>query len=319
MLDAIRFTRGAVAKKDYVAELTHFHIEAGRITGFNGIMGLSAPIDLDITARPKATVFANAVAKCEGTISMHMTAAGRMSVKSGKFRALVDCLPDDGVTITPAVPEGTDIDVGPAFMQAIRAIEKYQGIDASRPWAMGVLFTNQSVMATNNVIFVEYWHGHQFPFDMNIPSVAVKELLRINEDPIRVTATEHSATFHFEGERWLKTQLVAQPWPEQAKGLLDRAFDYEDVPPDLWEALQTIKPFLDKDERIHFKDGGISTSPTDELGAHFEVEGIKEGPCFSFKVLQLLEGATRIDFTPHPAPCGFLANGMRGMFLGLRQ
>lgn len=317
MLKSIKFVRGAVAKKDYVAELTHFLIKDGRITGFNGIMGLSSPIDIDLDARPKATTFANAITRCEDTISLHMTKAGRLSINSGKFRALVDCIDDDHTAI-PTVPDGHEIDVGPAFMDAVRAVERFQGVDASRPWAMGILFHNQSVLATNNVVFVEYWHGHMMPFDMQIPAVAVKELLRINEDPIRVTATESTITFHYDGDRWLRTSLIAQGWPDNAIGLLDRSFNYGSVPEGLFDGLQTLKPFLDKDERIHIRDGQISTSAVDEIGAHYEVPELVGTQCYPFKVLAMLDQATAIDFTPYPAPCGFLADGMRGMFMGLR-
>lgn len=317
MIEAVRFVRGAVAKKDYIAELTHFLIENGRITGFNGIMALSSPIDIDLNARPKATTFANALNKCEDTITMHMTKAGRLSIGSGKFRALVDCV-DNDVALTPVVPEGWEIDVGPKFMDAIRATAKYQGVDASRPWAMGLLFTGQSVMATNNVVFVEYWHGHMMPFDMIIPTVAVNELLRINQDPVRVTATANSITFHFADDRWLRTQLVSTGWPEKATTLLDRGFDYKPVPPDLFEGLQAVKPFLDKDGRVHFLGDELSTSQVAEIGAHYQVDGLPKGHCYAFKVLELLEGATAIDFDPFPQPCGFLADGMRGMFLGMR-
>ena len=317
MINDVKFVRGAVAKKDYIAELTHFRITEGRITGFNGIMALSSPLDLDLDANPKATTFANALNKCEDTISIHKTPTGRLSIKSGKFRALVECL-DDEYTSTPVAPEGVDIDVGPSFMQAIRAVAKFQGIDASRPWAMGVLFINQSVMATNNVVFVEYWHGHQMPFNMNIPTVAVNELLRINQDPVRVTATESSITFHFENDRWLRTQLVTTGWPEKATQLLDREFNYKPMPAEFFTGLTTIKPFLDADGRVHFKDGQLSTSPADEIGANYEIEGLPDGQCYPYKVLELLEGATAVDFDPCPAPCGFLADGMRGMFLGLR-
>lgn len=317
MIDAVKFVRGAVAKKDYVAELTHFKIEDRRITGYNGVMALSSPIDIDLNVSPKATVFANALNKCEDTISLHMTKAGRLSLRSGKFRALIDCV-DTEASVLPTVPEGWEIDVGAQFMDAIRATARFQGIDASRPWAMGLLFTGQSVMATNNVVFVEYWHGHQMPFDMIIPTVAVNELLRINQDPVRVTATENNVTFHFEDDRWLMTQLIAVAWPEKATTLLDRDFDYKPFPEDFFEGLQTIKPFLDKDGRVHFLGDEMSTSQVDELGAHYDVPGLPEGHCYPFKVLELLEGVTAVDFDPFPAPCGFLAPGMRGMFLGLK-
>jgi DNA polymerase III sliding clamp (beta) subunit (PCNA family) len=317
MIEAIRFVRGAVAKKDYVPELTHFHIAQGRITGFNGIMALSSPIELDVDARPQATTFANAVMKCDDAeaVSIHMTKAGRLSLNSGKFRALIPCI--DADFSMQEVPDGQDIDVGPEFMNAIRAVEKFQGIDASRPWALGILFHKQSTFATNNVVFVEYWHGHQMPFDMQIPTVAVKELLRINQTPIRVTASQNYIKFHFEGDRWLRTALIAQGWPENAIELLDRTFEYKPIPEGLFDGLTTLKPFLEADEKIFFREGQISTAATDEAGSHYQVD-VPDGPCFSYKVLDLLRDAKQVDFSPHPDPCGFTADGMRGMFMGLR-
>lgn len=318
MLDAIKFTRGAIARKDFVAELTHFRIAEGRITGFNGTLALSSPIDLDLDVRPRAATFAKAVHACETTITMHMTPAGRLSIKSGKFKALVDCLPDDHA-MTPVAPEGWELDLGPKFMDAIRSVAPFIGMDASRPWAMGVMLRGQSAFATNNVCFVEYWHGHNMPFSMNIPKDCVVELLRINQDPVKVVASQNTITFHFSDGRWMRSALYVDNWPEQAFSLFDQhAFDYEPTPDGLFEAMQKIKPFLDKDTRVWFRDGGIATSRHDEEGAHFEVEDLIEGPCFQYPALALLENATHIDFMPHPKPCGFIADGMRGMILGLR-
>lgn len=318
MLDAIRFTRGAVAKKDYVPELTHFRIAGGRVTGFNGILALSSPINLDLDVRPKATDFAKALNACEETTTMHLTKAGRLSVRSGNFRCLVDCLPDD-YTETPVVPEGYELDLGPKFMDAIRAVAPFMGFDASRPWAMGVTLRGQSAFATNNVCFVEYWHGTQIPFTVNIPKDAINELLRIGQTPQRVVATESSITFFFDGDRWMKTQLRSDPWPEQAFGLFDKfEFEYQDVPDGLFDSIQRLKPFLEKDQHVFFRDDGVATTKSDEVGTHVEVAGLLDGPCFSFQAISLLHVATHVDFSQHPAPCGFLAPGMRGMILGLR-
>ena len=112
MLEAIKFTRGAIAKKDFVAELTHFHIAKGRITGFNGMMALSAPIELDLDVRPKADTFAKALHACEDTVTMHVTPTGRLSIKSGRFKALIECFPDEQAA-APFTPAGWPVDVGP--------------------------------------------------------------------------------------------------------------------------------------------------------------------------------------------------------------
>lgn len=318
MLDAIRFTRGAIAKKDFVAELTHFRIAGGRITGFNGVLALSAPIDLDLVARPKADTFAKAMNACETTTTMHMTPSGRLSIKSGKFKALVECFPEEHAA-EPYEPKGWPIDVGPGFMKAIRALAPFMGVDASREWALGIMLRGQSAYATNNVTFAEYWHGHPMPFPMNIPKPVVTELLRINEDPLQVLSTEDSITFHFSGDRWMRSALYSSNWPDKAFQLFDMyTFEYSPTPPGLFDALRKLKPFMDKEGRVYFRGGGVATSPSDEVGAHVEVEDLVDGPCFQLPALELLENTTHVDFSPHPGPCGFLSDGMRGMILGLR-
>lgn len=316
MIEAIKFVRGAVAKKDFVPELTHFRIKDQRITGFNGIIALSSPIDLDLDVRPKATTFAKAVQTCETTISMHVTPTGRLSVKSGKFRALIECLPDDHAQI-PVAPEGSEIDIGPDFMKAVRAVSPFMGFDASRPWAEGIMLKNQSAYATNNVCFVEYWHGHHMPLPLNIPKIAVNELLRIGQDPERVIATQSSITFHYEDGRWLRSALLGDNWPEQAFTLFDgQQFNYQPMPEDLFSALKELKAFMDTESRVHFRHDGVATSASEDVGAVVEVE-VAEGPVFNYKMLSLLEGIEQIDFTPHPRPCGFMSGMMRGLILGL--
>lgn len=316
MIDAIKFVRGAVAKKDFVPELTHFRIKDQRITGYNGIIALSSPIDLDLDIRPRADTFTKAVQTCETTISMHVTPTGRLSVKSGKFRALIECLPDDYTGI-PVLPEGNEIDIGPDFMQAVRAVSPYMGFDASRPWSEGIMLKNQSAYATNNICFVEYWHGHNMPLPINIPKVAVNELLRIGQDPERVVCNQSTITFHYADGRWLRSALLGDNWPEQAFNLFDgREFDYDTMPDGLFDALRELKAFMDKESRVYFRHDGVATSASEEIGATVECE-VPEGPVFNYKMLSLLEGIDAIDFSPHPQPCGFMSGMMRGLILGL--
>ena len=318
MLDALNFVKGAVAKKDYVPELSHFQIKHGRVTGFNGQMTLSSPIDLDIQANPKAMPFVKAVNACHEQIAIHITKAGRLAIKSGKFKAYIECLPDDGI-VEFGAPDGEDITVGENFVAALKTLGPFQGQDASRPWAHGIMFKGQSAYATNNICMVEYWHGHQFPFAVNIPKNAIVELLRIKQDPIRVQLTERSVTFHFEGDRWLRTVLLADNWPDIAGRIFDKPADPQPVPDEVFETLDELKPFLDDTARVFFKDGVISTSEHDETGSSVDTAGIVHGPCFHHSQLVLLrECAEKIDFTSYPAPCKFTGDRVRGVVLGMK-
>lgn len=318
MREALNFVKGAVARKDFVPELTHFNIEGGRITGYNGDMALSSPIAVDITAKPHAQTFIKAVNACEGETALSLTKAGRLSIKSGKFRALVQCLPQDHAA-TFIFPEGQVIELGENFLDCIKTLSPFQGIDASRPWSTGILLRNGSALATNNICLVEYWHGNKLPFPINIPRPAINELIRINQNPVKVQVSKNSISFHFEDQRWLRTQLLALDWPEG----VDRVFDCEgspqDVPEGLFDAIDTLKPFTDDGSRVFFTETGIATSHEPEEATTVDVPGLPAGPCFHHAMLSLLKGAaTKIDFSTYPKPCKFTGNKLRGVILGLR-
>ena len=219
MLDALRFVQGAVAKKDFVPALTHFRVDRGTIRGYNGMLGLCCPIDLDLNVSPRAVPFIKAIQTCQDTIQLHVTPAGKLSVKSGKFKALVDCIQEDFPEVEP---EGTSIELNGGLLAALKLLAPMIADDASRPWARGILFRGQSAFATNNIIIAEYWLGYHFPVEINIPRAAVVELLRIKEEPISMQIAENSATFHFSGNRWLRTQTHTTQWPDISPRVRDR-------------------------------------------------------------------------------------------------
>ena len=318
MLEQLRFVQGAVAKKDFLPALTHFVIEDGKVRGYNGTLALCSPIPFNVSCKPKADVLVKAIANCEETVTMSLTPAGRLSIKSGKFKAFVDCVDGD----TPHVqPEGEHVAIdGVAMLEALKVVSPFIGDDASRPWSNGVLLLGQSAFATNNITLVEYWTGATFPKPLNIPRAAIKELLRINEPPVDVQMTENSISFHFSGERWLRTQLFATSWPD-----LTRVLNRESAPAPLDErlfaAIATLKPFTDKMGRILFRGNGRLATHDDEAeGAGYDIDGFDHSGVYNIEMLGLLEGVAKtIDWSTYPSPCMFFGDRLRGAIIGMKQ
>ncbi len=316
MLASLKFVQGSVAKKDFIPALTHFCIENGRVRGYNGAIALCTPIPFNIACNPKADPLIRAIANCDDTVVLSMTAAGRLSVKSGAFKALVDCVTGD----TPHVePEGEFIEIdGVVLLDALKALEPFIGDDASRPWSNGILFRGQSAFATNNVILVEYWTGVEFPIEANIPRAAIKEILRIGKAPIRAQVTSNSITFHYEGEQWLRSQLFSTEWPD-----LRRVLDGESKPipidNSIFKALAKLKPFCDKMGRVYIKDNVVSTHEDPSEGASYEIPAMTFNGVYNIEMLASLEGAAQlIDWSLYPAPCLFTGNRLRGAIVGMR-
>lgn len=314
MLDALKFVQGAVAKKDFVPALVHFRIAGGKIKGYNGQLGLCGPIDLALDVTPKAVPFVRAIAACQDTISMHLTDAGKLSVKSGRFKAFIDCTPDEFPDIEPA---GEEIELGGEFLRAVKILAPFIAEDASRPWARGILFRGQSAYATNNVVIVEHWLGFNFPVTVNVPKSAITELIRINEEPERIQVTENSITFHFSGERWMRTQTYDLNWPDVGK-VLDRPSNAVAVPENFFEALDDLTHFVGEHEAVIFnEDGSIATSSIEGQGASVAVDPIGAVGVYNLAQLKLLSSvAERVDFAASPGM--FFGDRLRGAIVGMR-
>lgn len=324
MLDALRFVATAVAKKDFVPALTYFKIEGGRVTGFNGTLALSSPIDCDLDVQPQAAAFMAAIRACPDTIALSVTPAGKLAVKSKNFKSFVGCLDkQDQFSIEP---EGKFIDLGPSFLEGVKACAPVMGIDASRPWAMGIKLQRGSMFATNNVMLVEYWHGTEIPIDVVIPSMAVEELLRIDESPSKVQVTRNSISFWFGEGRWLRSALVENSiWPtdkiEQifAKSL-GKQTSFSD---DFFKAVDTLGPFLGEHGTCYLTAENISTHVTENEGTSIEVASpaVGEMQAYHQRQLKILGAvAETIDWSAYPAPCKFMGyNGkLRGAIIGQR-
>lgn len=315
MLDSLRFVQGAIAKKDFVPALTHFRIQGGAIRGFNGMMALCCPIDVNLDCSPKAVPFIKAIQTSKETIQLHLTPTGRLSVKSGKFKALIDCIEADFPDI---LPEGEIMPLNGELLKALKGLTPFIAEDASRPWARGILLRGQSAFATNNIILAERWLGYSFPVELNIPRSAILEMLRIGEEPESLQICEASVTFHYPGRRWLRTQTYSTQWPDLAR-ILDRPSQPKPVPSGLWEAVADLAPFVDELGRIFLSPGMVTTGHGDGAGAAIEVPDVLETACFNFQQLTLLKGTVQnIDFSGYPGACAFTGDKVRGAIVGVR-
>lgn len=318
MLEALKFVQGAVAKKDFLPAMTHFVIEKGFVRSFNGTLALSAPIPLDIDCKPKADQFIKAISSCNDVVNLSLTPAKRLKVTSGAFKAFIECVDE---TTLHVEPEGELFNFnGEAFMNALKVISPIVGDDAVRTWSNGVLFKGQSAFATNNIVLAEYWTGVDFPVVVNVPRIAIKEILRIGTPPVCGQITENSITFHFADGRWVRSQLLETKWPD-----LSRIFDakpnapYVPFPAQLFTAIDYLRPFGDKLGRIYFSEGVVSTTNVPEEGAFFDIENFSYQGIYSMDMLDMLRDvAEQIDFTAYPAPCLFYGDCVRGAIVGMR-
>jgi len=315
MLKELQFVQGAVAKKDFQPALTHFHIKNGKVQGYNGVLTLCSPIAIDLDVTPNAVQLTKALRGCSSTIALSITAGGRLVVKSGTFKAYIDCYTGGFPEITPS---GEKITIPTPILPALKVLHPCIAEDASRQWARGILFRGSSLFTTNNVLLIEYYLGTPWPYEMNLPIETVAELLRIGEEPEHLLVEEKALTFCYSGDRWLRTQLYTSQWPDVSK-LLEG--DMPTTPlPFCSQDLTPLAHFLDDGGRVYFQDGVLATSKEDGVGARVEIPTLVAGGIFNYEMLQLaLERATHFDFSTYPKPCKMVGKNLRGVIMGMRE
>lgn len=317
ILQSLKFAQGAVSKKNFVAALTHFQIRDGRITGYNGKMSLSAPIDLDLDCCPKAETFVKAIAACEERVALSVASNGKLAIRSGKFRAHIECLPPE--LFPGQTPQGLHTVATGALLPALQTLYEFSADDASRPWAAGVLLDGKCFYATNNVIFAQYWTGNHFPYRVNIPRTTVKEILRIGEEPVALQVTAHSITFHYENERWLTSQLISEEWPDTI-GLMNkmqpRSEAHYTFTEEFWAGAETLAPFVGELGRLYLDANGMHTETSD--GMSVELEGLPMAVVNHEMLMKLRTTAECIDASAYPAPMTWHGGAAcRGLLVGM--
>lgn len=316
MLEALKFVRGSVARKDFVPSLTHFRIAERRIRGFNGAVALCCPIPLDLNVTPKADVFIHAVEACSEGTQLNLTEDKKLRIRSGAFQIFVDCLDEAFPNIAP---EGKEMRLdGRLLLEAITALAPIIADDASRKWAGGILFRGASAFATNNVVLAEYWLGYNFPVEVNISKQAVQELLRIGEEPTSIQVSENSITFHYAGERWLRAQNIPATWPDVG-AILREDSNPRPFPVGFFEAVEKLEPFSDELGQLFLSAGKMTTAMSSKQGASVELPDLVDIGVYHVEQLKLLKGlATTADLAKYPRPCLWFGEKIRGAIVGIR-
>lgn len=322
MLDALKFVLPAVAKKENIRPvLTHFLIRNRTVAATNGRLALCSPVDIDLEMCPRAEDFARAVGACEDSILLHLNTAGKVVVRSGHFKTHVDCAPISEHPLTAFLPSGRRIELTDSFLPALTHLEKFVSPDDSRSWAQGILFDGESAYATNNIVLIQFWLGYKFPCRVNIPLAAVRELLRVGENPVALQVNDRNVTFYFSDGRYLITVLYSEPWPNVAKLFAnDYGQGQKPFPAGFWEALEKLAPFFDDMGRTFFHDGvAMATTATlNDSGASVLCPGVPNAGIYNGRaLLNLRPVANTIGFDAYPAPVFFYGDASRGIISGI--
>lgn len=325
LLDALKFL-SLVTKTTGAPFETHVLLSNKCAIASNGIISAGIQIEENLTCCPQNKLIIEALSKCKNEFKISQINENRIIVQNDKFKATIPCIPID--SINNVIPDGNNFIINDNFKLALEKIEILAEEGAQKVHLASVLMYNKSVIATNGSIIFEYWHGIDLPTNLTLPKSFVKTLINCKKKLVGFGSSQSSATFWFDDNSWLKTQIFAEKWPD-VSGVLNKECDPKPIVGNFWEAFEAVAPFSEGD--VFFKEivissngnvdrnikQGLCSHNTEGLGAQYELPGLPTNLTFSIKNLSLLKGLVKsIDWCTKEGHLMFFGDNIRGIIAG---
>jgi len=280
LLDALKFI--AIAQDSEGSNFqTHCRIYGGTITASNGGITAGMYIDEVLQCAPHTKTLIAALEKCKESIVMTLLDSGRLAIKSGKFAPKVPCLPVSD--LQPPQPDSPVANITDDIKKALAACIAVAK-DGEAPPACGVLLKANTAVATDRHIVVEAWHGIDLP-PVFLPRQSAAAVANCSKPLKSFGFSDTSATFFFEDNSFIKTQLFENTFPDYERFLNAQTTPYP-LPAGFFEAVETVAPFCDK--FVFFDNGNAMSHKNADEATLYEIAGVPDRTAFSLDQLKIL-------------------------------
>ena len=312
LTQALNFIKVAQVDKGMdLALKSHCRLANGYAVAFDGVLAVGHPIEEEINTCPHTYRLIDALKRCKTTISITQLDGDKLVIKSGGFRVVIPCL--NPAAIPYAVPDANVGVIDDTIKEGFTLLNPIVSGTGSTTVEASLLLQNNSMVATDRLTMLEFWHGINLPDNLAIPKVAIVAVGKIAKKLIGIGVSGKTVTFHYEGGAWLRTQLYDEPWPDVGR-ILNAGDPHKavDVPPALFDAVQAVAPFS-PDGAVHTFDGAVSSHNVEGAGATYDTKGITPGLCFGHKHLLIAKDTAKtIDLVGRNNVTYFYGERVRG-------
>lgn len=312
IIKALQFV--ALAQKPQgVNYQTHCLINNHWAIGFDGQLMTGSKINADISACPHTANLLAALSKCGQQVAISQLSEGVLSVRSDKFKAAVDCISFE--SMPPIVPDPRLGPITDAIKEAFAALAWLAKEEDTKAHYASLLLRENTVVATNGSVILEYWHGLNIPCYLLIPKASALAISKVNKKLVSMGFSNSSATFYFEDESFIRTSIFVDRYPAY-----ERIFEEGDsasvvpMPPDFYKAIEAVSGFAES-KFVYLRGDKVQSHIEAERGATYDIEGVPDGMSFDFAWLKAIEPYFKnTKFLQHKA---FFNNGsVRGAIMG---
>ena len=313
LLAALKFI--AVAQKKAGTVQQQFGVISGNwAAASNGVLTVATKVEEDLSACPHTYQLIDALSKVGEELAITQLSPTSLAVVSGAFRALIPCVGFGDVGITG--PDERCAVIDDRVKAAFEAVLPLATDGAQHAHLAAVLLQSGSAVATNGHVLAEYWHGIDLP-PMLIPKASAVAILKAGKALAGFGYSGPSATFWFEDDSFIKTQLFAEQFPNYQPLFNCEGLNPWPVPDEFYKAVRSIESFS-RSGVVYFENGMLASNEQETEASTYKIEGLPEGMGFNAKYLLTVESSFKnVHFDEQSNKAFFFGENVRGVLMGI--
>lgn len=314
LLAALKFV--AVAQKKAGTVQQQFGMISGNwAAASNGVLTVATKVEEDLTACPHTYQLIDALSKVGEDLSITQLSPNALAVVSGAFKALIPCVAFGDFEITG--PDERCAVIDDRIKAAFEAVLPLATDGAQHAHLAAVLLQSGSAVATNGHVLVEYWHGIDLPPGMLVPKASAVAIAKAGKALTGFGYSGASATFWFEDDSFIKTQLFGEQYPNYQILFNCEGLNPWPVPEEFYKAVRSIESFS-RSGIVYFEDGMLASNEQETEASTYKIEGLPEGMGFNAKYLLMVEPSFKnVHFDEDSNKAYFFGENVRGVLMGI--
>jgi hypothetical protein len=267
LIQALEFLQLCGRGSDERAE--YCMMDSQNVVSFNSVIAVGTTIEEGMSACPHMAMLLAGLDRSGDSYVITQLSPYKLLLRAGTFQAFIPCL--DPSALSWPVPDPPIVDLDNRLLDALLKIVPLVDAKGETVLEQSIQLNAGSVFATNRSVLAEAWHGIDLPCGLLIPKAIVTALKKAKKHLKQFGCSKVTATFYFEDDTWMRTQLFQDRWPSNVTAYLNCPINAHKVPPYLFEAAEKVSPF--STGNVYVKGNMISSHPFDakEIGSSLQL------------------------------------------------
>ena len=246
-------SRGAANYSGYCLLQGHW------LVGYDGTVAAGSRVEEELGVAPDTDLFRAAIARVGTPYSLTLMPDTTLAVRGNALRASIPTFPL--LSIPNVVADNPQIACGEELRRAIVAVSKIATNKSDIIVECSVALGKNSAVATDGSTILEALHNNNLPLFMLLPREFGDVIAKVKAVPTHCGWTDQTFTMWFGEMQWVRTNAYPPNYPDTNvvfSQVLSQCGDFRPVPVDLSMAIESLKPFRQKDTFI-VTDTGLTT------------------------------------------------------------